>query len=286
MTAEGERPGVACARTGPVAGLFGISGVGKTWLGSGLVAAMPNILHLQASTLLRQAHGITDEALRTSSAKDLRSNQVALALAMRDARLGQQNRPVLIDAHSVIDNDKGLVWIPYEAIEPLCIGHYLFLSADPETIAHRRACSDRVRPIRSVEVLRDQQQQALAACKDYAQQSGAPLTVLESTDGAENLTSALCVFQELTDTTAQSGGTGMNIRQITQAINGLDAQGHARIWIALRDGEGVEVPLGEDNAALTFDDKDGAVTFSIGGKPRTTAIRLEDIDAIRASGED
>lgn len=87
-------------------------------------------------------------------------------------------------------------------------------------------------------------------------------------------------------TPAQAGETGMNIRQITQAIRKLDAEGHVRMWVALRDGTGVEVPLGEDNAALTFQDKDGAVIFRIGGKPRTTAIRLEDIVAIRASHDD
>ncbi len=78
----------------------------------------------------------------------------------------------------------------------------------------------------------------------------------------------------------------MNIGQIGQAIGKLDAQGHVRMWVALRDGTGVEVPLGEDNAALTFSDNDGAVTFRTGGKPRTTAILLDDIVAIRVSRED
>lgn len=87
------------------------------------------------------------------------------------------------------------------------------------------------------------------------------------------------------NTSAQIGETSMNVQQITQAIGRLDAQGHVRMWVALRDNTGVELPLGEDNAALTFQDKDGAVTFRIGGKPRTTAIRLEDIVAIRATRE-
>ena len=85
---------------------------------------------------------------------------------------------------------------------------------------------------------------------------------------------------------AQEGVIGMSIPQITQAIRRLDAQGHVRMWVALRDGTGFEVPLGEDNAELSFRDDNGSVTFRIGGKPRTTAIRLEDIVAIRTPRED
>lgn len=77
----------------------------------------------------------------------------------------------------------------------------------------------------------------------------------------------------------------MNIQQITQAIRKIVEQGHSRISVSLRDGTSVEVSLGEDNAPLTFQDEDGAVTFRIGGKPRTTPILLEDIVVIQASRE-
>lgn len=54
----------------------------------------------------------------------------------------------------------------------------------------------------------------------------------------------------------------MNIQQITQAIRKIVEQGHSRISVSLRDGTSVEVSLGEDNAPLTFQDEDGAVTFN------------------------
>ena len=112
-------------------GLFGLSGVGKTRFASELVAREPRILHLQASALLRKASGLLDEELRTADRDAMHANQKALADALQEARAGRRERPVLIDAHSVIDNDVDLLDVPFEAIRPLGIGHYLFVRADP-----------------------------------------------------------------------------------------------------------------------------------------------------------
>jgi adenylate kinase len=160
---------------------------------------MPRILHLQASALLRQAHGLSGEALRTASKSDLQSNQSALELAVREARNGMLDRPVLIDAHSVIDNDSELVPIPFTAIAPLGIVYYLFLSADPETIADRRIRSARERPRRSVDALAAHQRMALQVCEGYSKQSGMPFMLLDAQDGSRNVAAALGVFECLED---------------------------------------------------------------------------------------
>ncbi|KTW00509.1 ATP-binding protein [Sphingomonas sanguinis] len=169
---------------GPVVGLFGISGVGKTRFASALVELNPEVLHLQASALLRRASGLGNEALRTANRNQLVANQSALALATEQARSGQRERPVLIDAHSVIDNDIELVDVPFDAIQPLNIETYIFLRASPSSIIQRRSASTRSRPLRSAEELAKHQSRALAVCREYADSSGRPLVIINVPDGA------------------------------------------------------------------------------------------------------
>jgi len=169
---------------GPVVGLFGISGVGKTRFASALVELTPEVLHLQASALLRQANGLGNEALRTANRDQLVANQSALALATEQARSGQRERPLLIDAHSVIDNDVELVDVPFEAIQPLNIETYIFLRASPASIIQRRAASTRSRPLRSADELAEHQSRALVVCREYADRSGRPLVIIDVPDGA------------------------------------------------------------------------------------------------------
>ena len=186
---------------GPVVGLFGISGVGKTRFASALVGLNPEVLHLQASALLRSASGLGNEALRTANRDQLVANQSALALATEQARSGQRERPLLIDAHSVIDNDVELVDVPFEAIKPLNIETYIFLRASPASIIQRRSASTRSRPLRSAEKLAEHQSRALVVCREYADRSGRPLVIIDVPDGAvppEALTLATKQFDRRT----------------------------------------------------------------------------------------
>jgi adenylate kinase len=173
---------------GAVFGLFGISGVGKTWLAQNVVAQVPELLHLEASALLRVAHQAEGEALRRSPRRDLVASQQALAAAFEKARAGCPERPVLISAHSVIDNDIELVDVPFAAIEPLAIEHYVFLRAESEVIASRRAQSTRQRPHKPASVLAAHQQRALEVCQSYSRASGSPVTVLDLGEAGDAIT--------------------------------------------------------------------------------------------------
>lgn len=186
--------GDSALEDGPVVGLFGLSGVGKTKYAQEVVARDPRVLHLQASELLRRASGLDDEELRTARRDRLVANQGALAAALEEARAGRRDRPVLIDAHSVIDNDVELVNVPFEAIDPLGIDAFVFLRAEPELIVARRLRSDRLRPYRSAETLAEHQRRALDACGEYAARSGAPLTIVEAVDGPVDASAAVCAL--------------------------------------------------------------------------------------------
>jgi len=176
---------------GAVFGLFGLSGVGKTWLADRLVERFPALLHLEASSLLKAAHQAEGEALRTSGRDRLIANQEALATAFADARAAQQERPVLISAHTVIDNEAELVEVPFSAIQPLGISYYLFLAADPEVIAARRANSSRQRPARSIAVLAEHQRRACEVCQSYAEGSGRPFLLLDQSGSDRSLEQAI-----------------------------------------------------------------------------------------------
>lgn len=133
--------------------VFGVSGVGKTSSCEDYVRQHPEWLYLRASALLSTATGETPETLRTQTAGAIRSNQNLLGRALSAARADQQYRPVLLDAHAVIDNDKTLVEVPIAVVSDLGADGMILLEATPEDIALRRSRGLRPRPTRSIEEL-------------------------------------------------------------------------------------------------------------------------------------
>lgn len=172
-------------------GLFGISGVGKSHLGRRIAAARPDVLHLVASALLKDAHQATGEALRTASADAVTSNQNVLADMVNQVATRRPHDAIVLDAHSVIDNDAGLVPVPYEAIEPIGLSAFLFLRDDPAAIVERRRDPSRRRPNRSVAELATQQELAQKLCADYARLSKGKFAVLDGAKQEDALRSVL-----------------------------------------------------------------------------------------------
>lgn len=168
-----------------VLGLFGISGVGKTRLASLLAAREPRLLHLQASSLLRAHLNRSAEALRTDAPGKVVDNQGSLASAFAAARLRRERDDVILDAHSVIDTEDGLVDVPVAAIAPLGLTALAFLRAPPDQILRRRAKDSRQRPARSEYQLAEYQERALHVCQGYARDLDLPLEVLSGADHSD-----------------------------------------------------------------------------------------------------
>jgi adenylate kinase len=167
-----------------VIAVFGISGVGKTWLASRL-AAQRGLLHVQAGELLRQAKAIVDgqattaEELRTGPVLD---NQTLLVRAFEEVRSGKE-RDIVFDGHSLIDTEAGLVEVPVEIIEGLRPAGIVFVRAAPQDIARRRSADlSRRRPQRSVEQLAQHQELALSVCCRYHTALALPIFVVASGD--------------------------------------------------------------------------------------------------------
>ncbi|WP_454762322.1 AAA family ATPase [Caulobacter segnis] len=179
--------------------MFGLSGVGKGWLAGQVRTVRPDVLHLEASALMRAAMGASGEALRTAAAGVVQDNQSRLVVAFVAARAGRLDRPVLFDGHSVIDNDHDLVEIPAAAIAALGACAIVFISGDPEVIRRRRLEDARTRPDRSAATLAHHQEQARAVARGFAQHTGVDFVEINAGDW-QRLATAFDSPQEKTPT--------------------------------------------------------------------------------------
>lgn len=155
-----------------VVAVFGLSGVGKSWLISRF--ARPGFaLHVQASQLLRDekaaitGQAVSSEALRTDAVLD---NQSLLIRAFVRV-LSSATVPVLFDGHCVVDSGTSLVEIPTEVIEALLISGIVYIQDTAAAIVARRAGDmARTRPARSEAEIALHQNHAVATCTRYANQ--------------------------------------------------------------------------------------------------------------------
>jgi adenylate kinase len=157
-----------------VVGLFGLSGVGKGWIAHHVCAKRPEILHLEASSLMRRALSASSEALRTAAPAKMADNQIRLIAAFEAERAEHPTRPVLFDGHSVIDNDRALIEIPVAVVSGLRLDQIVFVWDAPETIAARRETDTRPRPKRSLVELQEHQERARSVASAYGLALGIP----------------------------------------------------------------------------------------------------------------
>lgn len=154
--------------------VFGLSGVGKSWMIS-RYAASANVAHVQASRLMRDAkaaqvgRAVTSEDLRRGPVLD---NQRLLIEAFAKV-LAAETRPIIFDGHCLVDVGVRLIEIPLEVIRQLQPAGIVLVYAPAGEIVQRRQ-SDilRDRPTRTVDALAAQQAQSISVCTGYAEQLG------------------------------------------------------------------------------------------------------------------
>lgn len=168
----------------PVVAIFGISGVGKSWLIERYAEDIP-VLHVVASQLLRDAktslsgEKVTSEDLRKGAVV---SNQALLIKAFSHVR-NTATQPIIFDGHCIVDDGVELIEIPAEVIVGLQVSHLVFIEGSAKGIAMRRQNDlTRERPVRSEAELTHHQRQAKAVCEAYSKSLGLPLIIVKACD--------------------------------------------------------------------------------------------------------
>lgn len=166
--------------------VFGLSGVGKSWLISRFASAH-HVVHVQASQLLRDAKAaisgnvMISEELRTGPVLD---NQALLTQAF-SAIILDAVQPIIFDGHCVVDNGNQLVEIPVEFIVALSASGLSFVQSHPSAIIERRLKDvTRPRPARSVEEIELHQNRAMSVCAEYAKRLQLAIHVVDAGDEA------------------------------------------------------------------------------------------------------
>lgn len=157
--------------------VFGISGVGKSTACKSYVARHPAVLLTSAGALLQDAIAIDSASLRTEPADQILLNQKLLGSALARFRLGRESADLLVEAHSVIDNNQELVEVPTDTVRAMRPDGMILLETDPAAVKKQRENDKRVRPVRSFDELNTHMRMARRACEKYATELGIPLEI-------------------------------------------------------------------------------------------------------------
>ncbi|MGV8938649.1 MAG: ATP-binding protein [Allorhizobium sp.] len=162
--------------------VFGISGVGKSWL-CGQAAASLDIRHISGSELIRaEKERLTSQIV---SADALRSDRVVdnqqLLLHGFDVYKTQDARPILFDGHNVVDTDDGLVKIAADVIFSLEPNAIVVVTDTASKVMERRSAdSSRARPTRAAEALLSYQALCVQLGREHASALSIPFREISS----------------------------------------------------------------------------------------------------------
>ena len=122
-------------------GVFGISGVGKTFLITRAVQRHDTYFHVQASELIKA--GLADATLSSNCLRKLGrdkiiDNQSILVRMFENVRKSNPDKVVVLDAHSIVDTGDQFIPIPVAIICDLQLDHLIFMRDLPDRIVSRR----------------------------------------------------------------------------------------------------------------------------------------------------
>jgi len=159
--------------------MVGVSGVGKSRLAQAIVSRVPNVRHVQASELLKEALQAQSEELRLGPVRD---NQ-ALLIDAFDKLRSSTEEVILLDAHCVIDAAEGIVVIAQEIFQSFHPTAFIEVWEDPSLIVSRRASDlTRIRPKRDEDDIREHQRLSGEKAAQYAARLRVRITRVKSGD--------------------------------------------------------------------------------------------------------
>jgi adenylate kinase len=183
---EKERVGRQAKPAGRLLAVFGVSGVGKTTLITQFVREHKDWQALSASKLLAQLTHLASDKLRVSDRPRIENNQFLLAEAIHQhRRISKRETDWLLDAHSLIDNNREFVPVPTAAIALINPDSLIFVFDSAQQIRERRAADrQRQRPLLSIERIDEEQELAFQTCLQYSTELKLELCRVASNDSA------------------------------------------------------------------------------------------------------
>lgn len=167
-------------------GLFGISGVGKSWMANHIIIKYPRMLHLVGSELIKKVNEktvVSSESLRKKKPADISNNQDLLINMFHLAIAAKPDVNVIFDGHTVIDTHEGYIVIAFDIIKQLDLAEIIYITDEDQTILHRRELDEsRQRPKRSLLQIKDYQDLSRQTCQKYAALLGIPIQIVKSGD--------------------------------------------------------------------------------------------------------
>jgi adenylate kinase len=147
------------------------------------VIAHSEWMHIVASDVIRAATNEAKETLRTASQGKIEANQDLLVQGIDRIKETNIGGRIILDAHSVIDNDRAYVRIPLSVIADLRADSIICVLDEPENILKRRLADPaRNRPRRSAFELAEYQHAALEAAQDFSTRLKIPMHSVNAND--------------------------------------------------------------------------------------------------------
>jgi adenylate kinase len=164
--------------------VFGISGVGKTRLIQRTKDQLMPVFTWRASEIIGEARNISSgEDLRRLPVNEIQASQELLVRGFSVRRCANPHELVILDAHSVIDADGGLVDIAADVVARLYPAGLIHVGDTAANIHQRRdADAARPRPAREVAELEQYQKRSLEICRRYSEALLVPLVEVISGD--------------------------------------------------------------------------------------------------------
>ena len=169
-----------------VIGVFGISGVGKSWMIGEVAARIAGTLHLQGSALIKQGladPSVSSEELRLARGDRVIANQRILIAMFKRLIAALPSSLVLFDGHLLIDTAAQMIEIPQAVIAALRPEFLVHVEAEPPLIAARRhGDTSRKRPTWDIDTLAAHQARSRELCQAYGRRLGIPMEIVGSGD--------------------------------------------------------------------------------------------------------
>ncbi|BCP52691.1 hypothetical protein K32_13080 [Kaistia sp. 32K] len=134
-----------------------------------------------------------------SSQEGILARQMGLKAALDERTRGRSEPIVVLDAHSVVDNDRELVAVPVGVVRALAPTALVLLEAPISAVVSRRTSEER-RPSRSEEAIFTEMATARSVVADYALKLRLPLAVGYVVDNFELGTLIERLLQEVRET--------------------------------------------------------------------------------------